>query len=336
MKIAEKKINNKITEITVSSLSGCEYAFINIGASLTKWITKDQVNIVASYLNYNDYFKPGMYLGTTIGLTSGRINQAAFVLDGLNYSLKESKIHFLHSGSNGISFKPFLWKIIKNEEKEAIIEFSLEHVSNVLPGKQEIKVTYIILDSEIKVMFEVSSDSTTLCNLTNHSYFNLDGDFDFGLKNHQLKLGCSKVVLVNEEFIGQEIKDVSKSPFDFRKKRSVYDAINKDELILTIAKGLDHFFLFDKEITSQIELSSSKSGKTLKMSTSYPGVTVYTTNYPSKKKIQNFLPLLFHGAIALEPHFQTNAINDSRFEGYILHKDESYSHFITYKLEETR
>ncbi|MDD3122583.1 MAG: hypothetical protein PHC62_03585 [Candidatus Izemoplasmatales bacterium] len=326
--------NKKLyTHITISSLMGQEVELLTVGASLTKWITKKGINIVASYKNPLDYYKPGMYLGTTVGLNSGRIEDSKFYLDNKLYQIKSANSEFLHGGDNSLSFQNFDYSIEINTDELVIISFSLVYQPGYLPGIQKVIVKYIIRDGQIRITFDVTSDTLTLCNLTNHSYFNLDGEFNDTVKNHSLQLPSSRVVLINKNFIGKEILDVKDTFYDFTTLSLVLPKVEAIRKSGDPAFGLDHYFPFDggKQL-APIRLYSNKTKLLLEVFSSYPGVTVYSSNFPNEKLLHNNRKLALSGAICLETQYASNAINDSRFEKGIIDLNHPYHHFIEYTI----
>ncbi|MBU1144872.1 MAG: hypothetical protein KJ971_03315 [Firmicutes bacterium] len=335
MKISKKYVKANIVEVTVETPNGSVFAFINIGAALTKWITSDNTQIVASYQDYLDYFKPGMYLGTNVGLTAGRIKDGRFSLDNITYQFENPEINLLHFGKEGISFKEFSIFEEANEDNKVILRFSLDYQHSVLPGMQRIDIFYTITDNCLFIEYKVVSTETTICNVTNHSYFNLDGDFDYEVKSHFLEVKSPLVVIPNKRMIGDLLLNVQDTIFDFRNEKQIIPVINDRSLQEDVTKGLDHYFILSENEEFNVCLSSKKTNRKLYVSTNYPGITIYSTNYPDKSILHTSRPLAYHSAIAIEPHFQSNAINDSRFLTYILEPNRTYEHFIEYRLEES-
>ncbi|PKL00093.1 MAG: hypothetical protein CVV56_07720 [Tenericutes bacterium HGW-Tenericutes-1] len=333
MNIITNNITNTIKEITIISEKNQKISLINIGASLTEWVTSSWKNIVAGYQDYHDYLKPGMYLGTNVGMNAGRIENSVIEIDGKKIILNSKHPHFLHGGDNSLAFKTFDVSIEKNSTNQVIICFSHDYSDENLPGIFRVEIRYYIIEGSIRIVYDVSSSHNSLCNLTNHTYFNLDGDFTHDLSNHELKIKASHVVLVNQDIIGKEIIDVTNSEFDFRMMKPIMPTIETIKLRGEKALGLDHYFPFDKVSTeAQITLKSKTSNKELNVFTTYPGVTIYTTNYPEKKMLKHGYTPLQHSAICLEVQFQSNAINDKRFEAGLVSPNRPYHHEIYFQL----
>lgn len=331
------EINNvfdDVLEITVKTPDNEVFSFLTIGASLTKWQMKDGTQIVASYKDYNDYYQLGMYLGTVVGPITGRLESDMLEISGMQYKLTDKVPNFLHSGHLGLSFRNFQIKEIRAEEDVFLVSFHTTYGHPSLPGELLVIVNYRIALCNLEIEFLVQSTEDTLANITSHSYFNLDGDFSQGLENHYLTINADKVVTVDENMIGKDIIQVDDTVYDFRNQVFLPDVLDSMTLIEQGTYGLDHYFLLKESRLYDVMLFSSKSNRKLYIESTYPGITVYTTNMPKDNLLHNGDKMKFHGAVAMEPHYQSNAANDKRFAGYLLEKDKTYHHTINYRVEE--
>jgi len=334
MKIQKEIICDNITKILIRFEDGSTYELLTQGASLSRWLAKDGTHLVAGYSHYEDYLQAGMYLGTCVGMNAGRIDGGKCTIDGVPYSLTSKANHYLHGGDHGLNFVNFNLANLTQNKEEAVVDFTTEYRHEFIGSTAKILIRYCLQKDGFSIRFMVSTDMATLCNLTNHSYFNLDGDFDKDLSNHTLFVRAPKVVLVNNGMIGTDIISVSDTPFDFTIPKLLMPAIKAPSLKSQKAAVIDHFFILDKNQKPDLILASLKSHRRLEVTSTYPGITLYTTNYPTKKLLQNGEIMGLHGAIAIEPQFQSNAVNDSRFTNYLLHPHETYDHTIEYRLKE--
>ncbi|MFA5741574.1 MAG: hypothetical protein WC874_01715 [Candidatus Izemoplasmatales bacterium] len=333
MVISQKQITDKITAVRIQFAQGSSIEFLNIGAAISRWTLADNTNIVAGYQNYNDYLTDGMYLGATVGLTAGRIAKGRCVIDGNAYQFASKNANFLHGGDHGLSFVPFILDSIAENQEAAIVTYTTNYHHDWLPGVVTIKVRYTVSPNNLGVELIAKSTATTLCNLTNHSYFNLDGDFTHDLRNHCMQINASNVLLVDDEIIGSKLLSVRQTLFDFTISKPVMPVIVDPILKNQKTFGIDHWFMFAlNQSEPNLILYSTKSNRSLTIKTSYPGVTIYTTNYPSEKHLQNGKAAALHSAIAIEPQYASNGINDCRFHDLILRPSEVYHHFIHYQI----
>ncbi|MGE0003727.1 MAG: hypothetical protein AB7S88_04635 [Candidatus Izemoplasmatales bacterium] len=325
-----------LEECVVTTPKGVLFSFLNVGATWLKWQLKDGTDLVARYLEMDQYRKPGMYLGTTVGPNAGRIENAIFSLNGVRYEMGTSPANFLHSGKYGISFQPF--ELVEHLEVNGVatLKYHLEVEETGFPGKRSYDITYVVSNDGVKIYFDATSDELTLCNLTNHAYFNLEGDFSGNAAYHQLQVNASCVVMVNDEFIGKTIVPIQESVLDFSQGANVVGMASQPLLDQHEVKGVDHYFIFDSSLSKRAILSSMRSGRQLTMETDYPGVTVYSTNYPNDTLIQTGEVLGFRSCVCLEASYASNAINDSRLEAGLCGPDRPYHHWISFTLEEPR
>lgn len=333
MIISHHNYSNGTKELIIRHSSGQEIRLLSIGATLRRWLTDDGIDIVAGYDSMDDYGLPGMFLGTNVGLVAGRLENSQFSIHGKHYQLHSHSESFLHGGDESIAFRQFDDSIVKNDEDETIIEFRHTYQNPQLPGIQTLLITYFIKLNQLSVIYDVTSTEPCLCNITNHSYFNLEGTFHKPIENHILWLSASNVVEVDDRMIGRIILPVENTPFDFTQSSIIMDRVNEIKKSHSKTKGIDHFFVLNGDKKNPtIKLSSTTSRKTLSITTDYPGVTVYTTNYPSLKKLHNHYPMTQHGAICLEAQYQSNAMNDSRFSAGIVEPERPYHQEIHYVL----
>ncbi len=330
MLVEVRNHGKNIKEIILVSPKGQIVSLLNIGATLYRWVTVQQREIVARYNNIEDYLSNKMSFGATIGMNSGRLENSEFILEGQKYKLSGSHPHFLHGGDDKLSLRFFDFEIFQKKEAVEVL-FYHEYTHEVLPGTQNIKVSYLVSEGSIQITYDVTTDRAMLCNFTNHTYFNLDGDFNSTIDHHELKVPASKVVIVDDEMIGRKVIDVDGTDFDFRIQKDVLKSALNIEAMFPKVKGIDHYFLLDESVT---QLYSRKTKTLLKVKTSLPGITIYTTNYPNQELIQTNLPLGLHHAICLEPQFQSNAINDHRFEVGLVTPKHPYHQKIEFSLEE--
>ncbi|OHE40355.1 MAG: hypothetical protein A2Y16_04320 [Tenericutes bacterium GWF2_57_13] len=323
---------SKTVDIRLSDGSSVE--LLARGATLVRWRTQDGTDLVARYADDSLYGKGGMYLGTTVGMSAGRIKDARCTVAGVAYELVSPSKHYLHGGGNGLDSVEFTIEEAVMDETSAHVVFSKRYRHPILPATADVKIIYDVAPGDIRLQFQVTTDAPILCNITNHSYFNLDGDYDHPFDDHELRISADRVVLVDNEIIATDILPVDGTAFDFRVGKPLLPVVMKPFLQRQGARGLDHYFLLNKTKGPQLTLHAKKSGRTLDVTTSYPGITVYTTNFPTQDPVQTGRPLARHSAVAIEPQFQSDGVNDRRFHDFTLYSDELYRHEIRYQLKE--
>jgi aldose 1-epimerase len=335
MDIQRTKVRD-FEKIDVVTDNGGRISLLSLGATVYDWTTPSGTGIVAAYDDMEDYRHPGMYLGTTVGPNAGRIPDGTFTLGGKRYETDEKESHFLHSGKEGLSFKVFDVRRLDVEDGEAVVTFHLDYVHSVLPGRQTITVTYRIRDNRMAIDYHATSDEETIVNLTNHCYFNLNGSFDVPVNDHTLKTPASHVATADENILTDDIIHVDGTLFDFRKRRFLKEAYADPALARHPIGGVDHFFLFSEDEEKWAKLHATESDRTLTVRFTMPGLTVYTTNTPKDNTLKSGTRMIKHGAVCLEPEYNANAVNDSRFEKSTAKEGHPYRETIVYELEESQ
>ncbi|MFH0993137.1 MAG: hypothetical protein V1761_02175 [bacterium] len=334
MKTAQRINEVGVTNLALSLDDGSLIELTSVGASLCRWKTADGLDLVAGYQDESAYGKHGMYLGTTVGLNAGRIKDGRCTIDGVEYALTGKAKHFLHGGDDGLDAINFIVASSNGQAGVQTIDFRTNYRHPFIPATIQIDVIYTVSSKHLRIDFVATTNHPVICNLTNHSYFNPNGDYDHPAADLELFLSADRVVLVDDEINATDILKTSGTIFDFQKLSPLLPTVLDSSLQHQGARGLDHYFLFAQPAGPQIILSSKNTGKRLEISTSYPGTTIYTTNYPTRDRIQTGRPLARHAAVAIEPQFQANGINDHRFHDYTLRPGETYRHSIDYVLKE--
>lgn len=337
------KKDDKIAKtFLLSNKNGMKVKLTNLGAIVISIFVPDKDNItrdvVLGFDDFKDYEINHCYFGSTIGRNGNRIGNSTFFINGIQYFLdKNEGNNNLHSGFNGYNKR--FWDYEVNERSNAV-KFSLfsPDGDQGFPGNFDVSVTYILTDeNELKINYSGKCDQDTIANLTNHSYFNLDGQ-DFGTAiNQSLWLKSSNFVVVDNQSIPTgKLQYVENTPMDFRTIKAISDEINADFEQLKLTKGYDHSFVIDKDIKG-IEkvalLKSAKSGINMEVYTDCPCLQFYAGNYiddvPQAGKKNHIYEN--RSAICLETGFIPDAINNDSFESPILKKGDTYDSTTIYK-----
>lgn len=251
------------------------------------------------------------YYGKTIGRNAGRLENGKFSIEGSEYQVLEAKPnHGLHGGDRGLSNVLFDYELYSDNQGRGII-FSrqVKRLEDGFPGNLRVFVTYFLHKDEhkLEIRYEAKSDANTICNLTSHTYFNLDGAGE--ILNHRLHINADKFAEISEHIIPTKIVDVSEV-MDFRLDKRIGTHIKSDQLSKA-ACGYDHPFILnnaDLRNPSAI-LSSTKMDLKLNIYTTYPCLVFYSGNYPTNEEMTLTKTIKKYSALALEPQYLPNAIN---------------------------
>ena len=314
-----------VHEYTVVNKNGMEMTVMDFGAILSKVVVADKDggkrDVVLACDCMETFFTNGCYFGSTIAPSSNRIAKAEAPIDGVVYALEvndgENNLHT--DFGNGMNKR--LWNA---EEKENGVRFSftLEDMEYGLPGKREIAVTYTLTDdNEIVIDYEADSDKNTLINMTNHTYFNLDGHTSNNILNQKLILHASAFTPVVEGSIPTgEIASVKGTPFDFTEWKAIGADIEADCKQLQLTGGFDHNFVVDdcdgtvKEIA---QAKSDESGIVLTVLSDLPGVQFYAGNYIADEKGKEGMVYGKRSGFCLETQLYPDSVHHDNFPSTI-------------------
>lgn len=242
----------------------------------------ESADVVLGFDTLDQYLKTGNppHFGGIIGRYANRIAQGTFQLNGRTYHTpKNDGDNTLHGGTVG--FDKVLWQ--GREIKDGI---ELTHVSangdQGFPGTLTATVRYTLNGNELRIEYSANTDADTVVNLTNHSYFNLKGQGDGDILQHEIKINADRYTPVDANLIpiGQ-LAPVEKTPFDFRKLTAVGARINEDNEQLKLARGYDQNWVLtnDGKFAEVVELYEPTSGRVVEISTDQPGTQFYTGNF---------------------------------------------------------
>jgi aldose 1-epimerase len=255
-----------------------------LGAAWTSLVVPSRKNIkddiLLGFSTLAGYTGVNPYMGATIGRVGNRIGGGVFSLGGVTYRLfKNDGEHSLHGGFHG--FDKRVWKAEAYEERDGIfVRFELDSPDGDegYPGRLKAAVSYGLSKSnELIADYQAKADAPSPVNLTNHSYFNLAGEGKGSILSHEVTLFASSYVEVNESLIPTgNLVPVDNGPFDFRRRKPV----NRD--LAATGGGYDHCFALEGkagELRPCAEVHEGVSGRTMKISTTQPGVQFYTGNF---------------------------------------------------------
>ena len=292
----EANIEGKRTHLyTLSNSKGMEVCLTNFGARIVSIMVPDRRgtlrDVVLGYDNiaqYADYQHFGSDFGAAIGRYANRINQGRIVVDGKTVQLPRNNYgHCLHGGFTGWQYQVYDGQQLN----DSTVEMSLVSPDgdNGFPGTVRATVRYTLTaDNAIDIRYEATTDKKTVINMTNHSYFNLNGNPSQHCENQLLYINADRYTPADTTYMptGQMLK-VSGTPMDFRKPTPLSKNINNQRFTMTRnAHGFDHNWCLNTwhngqpdESTVAASLYSPKTGIMLQVFTNEPGIQVYTGNF---------------------------------------------------------
>ncbi len=319
---------------------GIKAAFTNYGGRLVGlWVNDKngkQTDVVVG-MNSAKGFKTSTepYFGATIGRVGNRIGKGKFTLEGKQYQvpLNNGK-NALHGGVKG--FQDVVWNAEKTNENTLVFTYVSPDGEQGFPGNLSVKVTYTITDdNSVKMEYEATTDKTTIVNLTNHAFFNLNGEGSGTILNHELQIYANEFTPVDEGLIPSgELKPVKNTVFDFTSKHTIGERIETKDEQLTFGKGYDHNYALNgtkkNGLNHAATISGDKSGITMDIYTQEPGLQFYSGNFmQSKNTFKSGAKDDFRTAFALETQHFPDAVNQPKFAPIVLKAGEKY-HTVSY------
>ena len=331
---AGKAVNHYVIE----NSKGAKVVLSQLGAAIVSIIVPDKngemKDVVLGYNNVHGYETGEEYFGETVGRCCGRIQNARFILNGKEYFLPNNngKNH-LHGGIKGFSRK--VWDCEVQDDK---VIFSLHSADGEegYPGNMTVTVTYLFDgDCKLYIHYTAVSDKDTICNLTNHSYFNLNGHESGDICGHTLQIHADTYLpLTNTLIPVGESEKVENSPFDFRNRKSIGEDISKNHSQLILAKGYDHSFVLKKEdepLTLAAIAVGEKSSIRLECYTTNPILHLYTANYVDCKSGKDGFCYGENSGFCFETQGYPDAINHPNFPSTILKAGEQYKQLTVFQ-----
>ena len=345
----EANIEGKRTHLyTLSNSKGMEVCLTNFGARIVSIMVPDRRgtlrDIVLGYDNiaqYADYQHFGSDFGAAIGRYANRINQGRIIVDGKTVQLPRNNYgHCLHGGFTGWQYQVYDGKQLN----DSTVEMSLVSPDgdNGFPGTVRATVRYTLTaDIAIDIRYEATTDKKTVINMTNHSYFNLNGNPSQHCENQLLYINADRYTPADTTYMptGQMLK-VAGTPMDFRKPTPLSKNINNQRFAMTRnAHGFDHNWCLNTwhngqpdESTVAASLYSPKTGIMLQVFTNEPGIQVYTGNFLDASFAgKHGYRCPKHSAVCMETQHYPDSPNHPEWPNVWLETGKKYSSHCIYK-----
>ena len=324
---------------TLTNSKGAYVQLGSVGASIVSVVVPDKDgNLADVSLGYADpmsYFGDGPCMGKTPGRYANRVAVGKFTLDEKEYTLPVNcGPNHLHGGPEG-----FQNKVWESRETEGGVEFMYysEDGEQGYPGAVKTVLRYEWTeDCELRMTFTAESDAATVINLTNHAYFNLNGEGNGDILAHVFTMNASEYLPTDATQIPLgESAPVAGTPMDFVNGKPIGQDIKADFEPLKIGKGYDHCWVIDGHEAGQIqfccELYAPESGRVMEMYTTQPGVQVYTGNWlsgcPAGKNGHVYED---YTGVAIECQNYPDAPNKPEFPSPVLRPGEVYEQAIIF------
>ncbi|MFZ4863086.1 aldose epimerase family protein [Sphingobacterium sp. Mn56C] len=336
----EGQVNAKNTHLfTLKNRTGMEVAFTDFGARIVSILVPDKngnlIDVALGFKSIHDYFAADeKYHGASVGRYANRIANGRFELEGKTYTLQQNNgPNSLHGGPQGFHNK--VWDRQVSMQKKVDFYYTSPDGEEGFPGTLNVHVSYELSnDNEIIIHYRATTDKTTVVNLTNHTYFNLNGEGDGDILSHMVEIPAETYLPIDEHAIPFGFESpVDETAFDFRLARKIVEALNPEDEQIQRGHGYDHTFV-NKQPLTQVAATvySEVSGIKLDVFTTEPGIQFYTGNFLSGKDTgKSGNRYLSQSAFCLETQHFPDSPNRSNFPSVVLKPGAVFESTTIYK-----
>ena len=327
---------------TLTNRNGVEVRITNYGAAVVSLKVPDRdgkfQDVVLGYDSLDGYLANAPYIGVVVGRYANRIAKGRFSLNGVEYKLAVNNgENHLHGGIVG--FDKVLW----NPSPAKAMNRSALRLSYVsadgeegYPGKLSASVVYTLTNlNELRVDYSATTSKDTVVNLTQHSYFNLAGQGNGDILDHQLMINADSFTPIDAGSIPTgEIRKVKGTPFDFTTPMRIGERINNSDEQLGFGKGYDHNFVLNGKngtLRRAARASDPASGRVMEVWTTEPGVQLYTGNFLDGKIGKDGKAYNFRTGFCLETQHFPDSPNQPKFPTTVLRRGARYGTTTVFK-----
>ncbi|QDV54340.1 aldose epimerase family protein [Rosistilla oblonga] len=330
---------------TLKNRSGMTVSVTNYGAIITSIVVPDRngkmADVALGYDRVEDYINAvdRPYFGAIVGRYGNRIANGKFTLDGKTYSLAtNNNPNHLHGGN--IGFDKVVWDAKPIEGQNAIqLSYLARDKEEGYPGNLQIRVTYTLTDDNaILVDYHATTDQATPVNLTQHTYFNLKGEGEGTILDHELMLNADRYTPVDATAIPTgELPAVAGTPMDFTQPKPIGRDIDQENQQLEFGRGFDHNWVLNKPddnkaMTLAARVYEPTSGRVMEVHTTEPGIQFYCGNFLDGRLIGKAgKPYVHRGGFCLETQHYPDSPNQPDFPSTILRPGKTYQTQTSYR-----
>ncbi len=326
---------------TLRNHRGAEVQICNYGGIVTSFKVPDRHgkmgDVVLGYDNLDGYLKDSPYFGALIGRYGNRIARGKFTLNGHQYTLATNNYpNALHGGLKG--FDKVVWdaRVLANPAGPSLkLTYLSKDGDQGYPGNLSVTVNYTLTeDNALETDFTATTDSDTIINLTQHSYFNLAGKGD--ILGHVVMIRSDKFTPVDSTLIPTgELQPVNGTPFDFRTPTAIGARINQDNEQLKFGKGYDHNWIINKpmgQLQLMARVTEPTSGRVLEVLSTEPALQFYSGNFLDGSITgKGGWVYQFRNGFCMEPQHSPDSPNRPEWPTVVLKPGQTYRHTMQFK-----
>lgn len=331
------------TLYVLKNANGMMAAVSDFGAVLVNLYVPDKDgkmrDVVLGFDDVESYeTKNGTFYGATIGRCGNRIGKAECEISGVKYTFdKNDGNNNLHGGFKGYQIR--MWQVKEQQDTETpSITFALHspHLDQGFPGNADICVTYALTaDNALQISYQAVADADTIFNMTNHSYFNLNGHNSGTILEQEVCIKADAFTWADAESIPTgEITDVTNTPMDFRTFHTIGERIEDAYTALEYGQGYDHNYCVNDTKKQQVVayLRSAASGIEMEVSSDLPGMQLYTGNFIDGTQVgKGGYVYPRRSGVCFETQYYPDAVNHDNFAQPVYKAGETYKTTTQYK-----
>ncbi len=344
-----KTASGESVELFTFSRAGAPSVSItNLGGYIVSMLAPDRegrtADVTLGFAGLPGYLGDNSSFGCLVGRYANRIAKAAFTLDGKRYTLAANNgPNSLHGGPTGFCKRLWTAKVKSGKDGDVLeLTYVSKDGEEGYPGTLTSSVVYSLReDGGLVIDYSATTDAPTVLNLTNHAYFNLAGEGEGTILDHELQLEADSFTPVDATLIPTgELRPVAATPFDFRKPVAIGARIDAADEQIKFGGGYDHNFVL-RGPAGTLRLAArvveKKSGRQLEVFTTEPGIQLYTGNFLDGKTVgKSGKPYLKRGAFCLETQHYPDSPNQPSFPSAVLRPGQTYRQTTVYRLSVTK
>ncbi|MCX2430184.1 aldose epimerase family protein [Pedobacter sp. GR22-10] len=331
----------KVSLYTLKNAKGATVTITNYGGRIVSLLVPNKddklTDVVLGYDSIGAYRKKGEpFFGALIGRYGNRIGKGKFTLNGEQYTLQlNDGPNTLHGGTDGFYSK--VWDAKQVDGQKLELTYTAKDGEAGYPGKLDVKVLYTLTDDNaLQIDYTATTDKATVVNLTNHAYFNLNGEGNKSILDHELTIAADSITPVDSTLIPTgKLLAVTGTAFDFTKAKTIGKSIEESNEQLKFGKGYDHNFALNKHDgkTPVATVKSTSTGIKMEVYTTEPGLQFYSGNFltGADQDGKGGKSYPHRSAICLETQHFPDAPNHPNFASTELKPGETYKTSTTYK-----
>ena len=330
--------NGNVNDVyTLTNSKGMKVDILTYGARIIRILAPDRkkkfLDCIVGCKTPEDYYEENPYFGATIGRYGNRIGGAKFTLNDTVYTLEANDNgNTLHGGLTA-DFSSVIWDA-KIEKNNLVLTHVSKDGAGGFPGNLSVTLTISLSnENELLLDYQAISDKDTVCNLTNHSYFNLSGEDT--VLNHELMINAKKMTAVDNGLIPTgEYIDIENTAYSFLPAKKIGKDIFSDAALIRQCNGYDFNYCLDrvgKGLERIAYAYDPASGRRMDCYTTLPGVQLYTACYTGTFKGNGKKPYGNHCAFCLETQCYPNSPNIPHFPTTVLKAGELYHEITAYR-----